>query len=429
MQTPLTQISTPNAAPAQASQNHRAQPSASAPEGDFQRTLNRQLEQRQVDERRAAQGQAQAQQAARQAAPAQPAAPAPNRAAQQAAASQAQSADKADKVDKADKADAAPENEASEEGSDNEAKTITDHASDMLALVGSIQLAMQQPAAGSAAALEAGSRIGVKADGKGLTAAQLLAAGKAGADSKAQGAEAGVEPADDFAASLGQAQGKAQGKAVLAAGQQGGQAALQGDAGKLALDAQLAATSKGATALHETLPKETPAELSRLAAQLQPGALQQAAAAAAVPGDKLTGRVGTPAWDQQLGQKVVWMAAGGDQSATLTLNPPDLGPLQVVLTVTNDQADAAFMSAQPEVRQALEAALPRLREMMSEAGIAFGNATVTAGSPEQQGSGERQANGGRGGNGGGQSGGGSGEIAITQGSRSRPALGEVDTFA
>ncbi|KAB8036178.1 flagellar hook-length control protein FliK [Janthinobacterium aquaticum] len=425
MQTPLTQISTPNAAPAQSSQNNRAQPSASAPEGDFQRTLNRQLEQRQVDDRRAAQGQAQAQQAARQATPAQPAAPAPNRAAEQAAASQAQSADK---TDKSDKTDAAPESEASEEGSDNEAKTSTDHASDMLALVGSIQLAMQQPAAGSAAALEAGSRIGVKADGKGLTAAQLLAAGKAGADSKAQGAEAGVASADDFAASLGQAQGKANGKTTLAAGQQGGKE-LRLDAGKLSLDAQLAATAKTAIGPGEALPRETPAELSRLAAQLQPGALQQAAAAAAVPGDKLMGRVGTPAWDQQLGQKVVWMAAGGDQSATLTLNPPDLGPLQVVLTVTNDQADAAFMSAQPEVRQALEAALPRLREMMSEAGIAFGNATVSAGSPEQQGSGERQASG-RGGNGGGQLAGASGEMTITQsGSRARPTLGEVDTFA
>ena len=421
MQTPLTQITSTNTAPAPGGQTTRAQPSASAPEGDFQRTLNRQLEQRQTAERQAAQGQAQAQQAARQAeapAPAQPAPPAPNRAAEQASNEPARAGDKTD---------ATPESEASEEGSDNEAKNSTDHASDMLALVGSIQLAIQQPAAGSAAALEAGARTGVKADGKGLSAAQLLAAGKAG-----KGAEpAEAETSADFAADLGQAQDKAAlaASARTVAGQQGGKAEFKPDAGKLALDAQLAATAKGNTALSEALPKETPAELSRLAAQLQPGALQQAAAAAAVPGDKLTGRVGTPAWDQQLGQKVVWMAAGGDQSATLTLNPPDLGPLQVVLTVTNDQADAAFMSAQPEVRQALEAALPRLREMMSEAGIAFGNATVSAGSPEQQGSGERQASGGRGGNGAGPSGGGSGEIAITQGSRSRPALGEVDTFA
>ena len=182
--------------------------------------------------------------------------------------------------------------------------------------------------------------------------------------------------------------------------------------------------------MSDAIIKEAPADLSRLAAQLQPGALQQAAAAVAVPADKLTGRVGTPAWDQQLGQKVVWMAAGGDQSATLTLNPPDLGPVQVVLTVTNDQADAAFMSAQPEVRQALEAAMPRLREMMSEAGIAFGNATVSAGTPEQQHNGERAASGERRGNG--QGGGVSGgEIAIAPaaGGRSRPSLSAVDTFA
>jgi flagellar hook-length control protein FliK len=38
----------------------------------------------------------------------------------------------------------------------------------------------------------------------------------------------------------------------------------------------------------------------------------------------------------------------------MELNPPDLGPLQVVLSVNKDQATAAFSSAAPEVRQALE---------------------------------------------------------------------------
>ena len=68
-----------------------------------------------------------------------------------------------------------------------------------------------------------------------------------------------------------------------------------------------------------------------------------------------------------------------DQTASLTLNPPDLGPLQVVLSVSNGQADVTFSSNQLEVRQALENALPRLQEMMSESGIALGNATVNAG--------------------------------------------------
>ncbi|KAB0327506.1 flagellar hook-length control protein FliK [Janthinobacterium lividum] len=303
------------------------------------------------------------------------------------------------------------------------AATVTppaDPAAEMLALVGSIQLAIQPPAAKAVPELPA--RASVKAEGKNLATGPLLAAGQG--SGKAAATVIAQADSGDFADSLLQAQGKtaaAPGASVLAG---------KAEPGKLAIDAQLAATAKAGAAMAEPIIKETPADLSRLAAQLQPGALQQAAAAVAVPSDKLAGRVGTPAWDQQLGQKVVWMAAGGDQSATLTLNPPDLGPVQVVLTVTNDQADAAFMSAQPEVRQALEAAMPRLREMMSEAGIAFGSATVSAGTPEQQDQGNREASGGRRGNG--QGGGVSGgEIAIAPatGTRSRPSLSAVDTFA
>lgn len=99
--------------------------------------------------------------------------------------------------------------------------------------------------------------------------------------------------------------------------------------------------------------------------------------------DKLAPSVGTTAWSQALGDKIVWMAAGAQQSASLTLNPPNLGPLQIVLHVSNDQATASFFSAQPEVRQALESAFPRLREMMNEAGIQLGQATVSADTPRQ----------------------------------------------
>jgi flagellar hook-length control protein FliK len=105
---------------------------------------------------------------------------------------------------------------------------------------------------------------------------------------------------------------------------------------------------------------------------------------------RLSPAVGTAAWNQALGEKIVWMAAGTQQSATLTLNPPNLGPLQVVLNVTNEQATASFFSAQPEVRQALEAAFPRLREMMNEAGIQLGQATVSADTPQQNPTPDRQ---------------------------------------
>lgn len=98
---------------------------------------------------------------------------------------------------------------------------------------------------------------------------------------------------------------------------------------------------------------------------------------------RLSPALGTPAWGQALGEKIVWMANASQQTATLTLNPPNMGPLQIVLNVSNEQATASFFSAQPEVRQALEAAFPRLREMMNEAGIQLEQATVSADTPRQ----------------------------------------------
>jgi flagellar hook-length control protein FliK len=106
---------------------------------------------------------------------------------------------------------------------------------------------------------------------------------------------------------------------------------------------------------------------------------------------KLSPSVGTTAWSQALGEKIVWMATGAQQTATLTLNPPNMGPLQIVVNVSNDQATASFFSAQPEVRQALEAAFPKLREMMNEAGIELGQATVSADTPRQHDTPDRQA--------------------------------------
>lgn len=423
LQNPISQIVSPNATPGAA---NRSQPSTSGTAGDFQRTLNRQIEQRQAS-RNMEQAQVQAP---------RPASPAATQAPAQAPAKETQPAQAGTEQAANSEQPSAPASEAAAPATGDSATaeasvpaipTATapppaDPAAEMLALVGSIQLAIQPPAAAAKAVPELPARASVKADGKNLATGPLLAAGQGGG--KATATVVAQADSGDFADSLGQAQGKT--TATPGTGVPTGKA----EPGKLAIDAQLAATARAGTAVAEATIKETPADLSRLATQLQPGALQQAAAAVAVPADKLTGRVGTPAWDQQLGQKVVWMAAGGDQSATLTLNPPDLGPVQVVLTVTNDQADAAFMSAQPEVRQALEAAMPRLREMMSEAGIAFGSATVSAGTQEQQNNGERAASGERRGNG--QGGGVSGgEIAIAPaaGGRSRPSLSAVDTFA
>jgi flagellar hook-length control protein FliK len=171
-------------------------------------------------------------------------------------------------------------------------------------------------------------------------------------------------------------------------------------------------------------------------------ALQQVASvsapSAAAAGDKLAPQVGTTDWDSALGQKMVWMSNNGQQSATLTLNPRDLGPMQVTINVNKTQADATFIAANPEVKAALEAAMPKLREMMDQAGIQLGQANVSTGMPNQnqQAFNQPQPNGaGHGGGRGNGSGAGrdDGDIAISSGSAVAPASGSsgqglVDTF-
>lgn len=101
-------------------------------------------------------------------------------------------------------------------------------------------------------------------------------------------------------------------------------------------------------------------------------------------------RVGATGWDNALGQKVLWMVSNQQQVAELSLNPPDLGPLQVVLSLSDDQASATFVSQHADVRQALEAALPRLREMMADSGISLAETTVSADTSQRQGGFEQQ---------------------------------------
>lgn len=85
-----------------------------------------------------------------------------------------------------------------------------------------------------------------------------------------------------------------------------------------------------------------------------------------------------PAWQAEFGQKIVWMATNERQNAQLTLNPPQMGPIEISLSVKNEQATAVFVSANPEVREAIESALPRLREMLAGVGVELGQTNVSA---------------------------------------------------
>jgi flagellar hook-length control protein FliK len=149
----------------------------------------------------------------------------------------------------------------------------------------------------------------------------------------------------------------------------------------------------------------------------------------------LTPQIGTPDWDEALSQKVVFLSNAHQQTAELTLNPKDLGPLQVVLQVADNHAHALFVSQHQQVREAVEAALPKLREAMEQGGIGLGSASVSDGfarQTAQQGqdgssSSSSSSRGGRNGRGG-DSAGSDGAVSVAN-VPVRRTVGLVDTFA
>jgi len=108
----------------------------------------------------------------------------------------------------------------------------------------------------------------------------------------------------------------------------------------------------------------------------------------------ITVPVGAPGWGDALADRVTVMAQGRQSTAELQLNPPNLGPVEVKLSLQGDQATVSFHSPHAPVREAIQASMPRLTEAFAEAGIGLGSVFVGTDArsndrqaPEQQGRG------------------------------------------
>lgn len=136
---------------------------------------------------------------------------------------------------------------------------------------------------------------------------------------------------------------------------------------------------------------------------------------------------GQQAWAEDVGNQVRWMLGRAESKAELVLTPPNLGKLEVSINLSGDQTTAQFVASSQAARDALERALPQLREILQQAGINLGEANV---STSEQGARE---DGGTPGRGRGDGGGGAGsEGGIGGGTASgwiRQHDGMVDTFA
>lgn len=93
--------------------------------------------------------------------------------------------------------------------------------------------------------------------------------------------------------------------------------------------------------------------------------------------------VGTAAWADEIAARMNVMAEQGRHTASLRLSPEHLGPLEIRIAVRDDQASVWFGASHPDTRAALEAAMPRLREMFAAQGLSLADTGVFHEAPRQ----------------------------------------------
>ena len=102
-----------------------------------------------------------------------------------------------------------------------------------------------------------------------------------------------------------------------------------------------------------------------------PSARHDGASAATLP---LHAGINTPEFSRELADRVTWMVDHGLNGASLQVNPPHLGPIELRVSVERGHA-AVWMSAQNATTlDALQSNAPKLREMLGNQG--FGQVSV-----------------------------------------------------
>jgi flagellar hook-length control protein FliK len=123
---------------------------------------------------------------------------------------------------------------------------------------------------------------------------------------------------------------------------------------------------------------------TQAAAALQAASLTRTGAGLGTTTISIQAPVGSAAFADEVGSRVTSLAQSGITQAQLQLNPADLGPVQVHITMQSGQASVWFGAAHADTRAALEQSLPRLREMFAGAGLPLGDSGVFREPPQQQ---------------------------------------------
>jgi flagellar hook-length control protein FliK len=134
---------------------------------------------------------------------------------------------------------------------------------------------------------------------------------------------------------------------------------------------------------HKRIILATPASMAATAGLAQGQGMPQALGqgyhldAAAPKNISIEQHIDQAAWREALAEKVLWMGNQTVKRAAVHIHPPELGPLEVTLKMSKENATVAFSSQHLPVRDAIEQALPRLREMFQEQGLNLNHVDIS----------------------------------------------------
>ncbi|MGP8307310.1 flagellar hook-length control protein FliK [Vibrio sp. YIC-376] len=172
------------------------------------------------------------------------------------------------------------------------------------------------------------------------------------------------------------------------------QVVVNTEVGNKAMNAALVAGSLKTTVLKTTTDKHDTTEPQQgLAGQLQAAVNQQgvttpqqARAVDAAQQAQLPLQLTKELANDQVAEKVQMMMSKNLKNLDIRLDPPELGRMQIRMTMNSDLTNVHFTVTNPQAREIIEQTLPRLREMLAQQGMQLAESSV-----QQQSSGQQQS--------------------------------------
>jgi len=144
-----------------------------------------------------------------------------------------------------------------------------------------------------------------------------------------------------------------------------------------------------AAAADATTPEAGPAQdagdLATLRGALATPVLVASTSNSAAPHSlNISANVTSPTFSQELGQQVSWLGGQEVKQAQIRLNPQELGPLDVKVSVEHGRVDVVFAAQHPATVAAVQQSLQQLNQMLGGQGLSLGQATVGQHTAQQQ---------------------------------------------